>query len=274
MRLREVLDSMRVVEEPRYLRCVDGRTFLEPVSQRYLTSTTKGLKRIYSSIGLYDNVFVDKLRRLDQSYCEGLVNSHFESMDDCYTLFEADNDLRILETETFEVLRALLTRISVLYPDSTGTFSKDVLYIDSNLRGGEVDNRYLSYSFLTNRVDAFSYVIDGDGFYGMRDYSVELDTENLNLSTYDLLDYISDYRGNRMRWVDVLTLVRGTKMRSELNTRYMVEAPADVSSLSDYTVDDMAVIVNTARVRRPERMVPYIGLMSDAIVESIPPDEG
>ena len=275
MRLDKAVDGIDVIENPQYLRSISTNTLYDSSSGRYVISTTKGLKRLYSTIGMFDNVFVDKLRKLDEAYCEKQINSHFQSVSGEYTFFEMDNVLRVMENEKYEALVGLLKEFIVKYESAECNFFNDMLYIDSNL-GRSTDNKYLSYNFINGRLDICTYRIVDDNlslpgkFFGVQNYSVDLDDPNMIpiIDTYDVYEYVRNGLDRVLNWADVNKVAKGLKSKTGLVTHIQSDSFGK-DGVSRYNVSDMSEMVYTAYTEAPEKMMRYIGQFDYALINSV-----
>ena len=275
MRLDKAVEGIGIIESPQYLRSISTSTLYDSASGRYLISTTKGLKTLYRAIGMFDNVFVDKLRKLDEAYCEKQVNSHFQSASDEYTFFEMDNVLRVMENEKYEALVGLLKEFIDKYEPAECNFSNDMLYIDSNL-GGSTDNKYLAYNFINGKLDICTYRIVNDNpslpgkFLGIQNYSVDLDDPNMIpiIDTYDVYEYVRNGLDRVLNWSDVNKVAKGLKSKTGLVT-HIQSSSFGKDGVSRYNVRDMSEMVYTAYKEAPEKMMRYIEQFDYALINSV-----
>ena len=263
MKLDKALEGIGIIDSPQYLRSVNSNTLLDSSNGRYIISTTKGLKRLYSTIGMFDNVFVDKLRKLDEAYCEKQINSHFQSVSGEYTFFEMDNVLRVMENEKYEALVGLLKEFIDKYESAECNFSNDMLYIDSNL-GKTTDNKYLAYNFINSRLDICTYRIIDDNlslpgkFFGIQNYSVNLNDLGMIpiIDTYDVYEYVRNGLDRVLNWTDVNKVAKGLKSKTSMVT-YVQSDSFGKDGVSKYNVRDMSEMVYTAYAEAPEKMMRY-----------------
>ena len=275
MKLEKAIDSISAIDNPHYLRSVNTNTLFDSSNGRYIISTTKGLKRLYDIIGMFDNVFVDKLRKLDEVYCEKQVNDHLQSVSDEYTFFEMDNILRVMENERYKALIELLDSFINKYNPATCNFSNDILYIDSNL-GKSTDNKYLSYNFINNKIDICTYrIIDEDlslpgRFLGIHDYNVKLDEPGMIpiINTYDVYEYAKNGLDKVLSWSDVNKTSKGLKSKTSMVTNIQSESFGK-DGLSYHTVNDISEMVYTSYVEAPEKMMRYIDQFDYALINSV-----
>ena len=275
MRLDKAVDGIGIIDSPQYLRSISNSTLYDSASGRYLISTTKGLKRLYKVIGMFDNVFVDKLRKLDEAYCEKQINAHFQSASDEYTFFEMDNVLRVMENEKYEALVGLLKEFIDKYESAECNFSNDMLYIDSNL-GNSLDNKYLAYNFINCRLDICTYRIIDENlslpgkFFGIQNYSVDLDDPNMIpiTDTYNVYEYVHNGLDRVLNWADVNKVAKGLKSKTGLVT-YIQSDSFGKEGVSKYNVRDMSEMVYTAYTEAPEKMMRYIGQFDYALINSV-----
>ena len=275
MRLDKAIEGINVIDNPQYLRSISTNTLFDSASERYVISTTKGLKKLYATIGMFDNVFVDKLRKLDESYCEKQVNNHFQSVSDDHTFFEMDNVLRVMDNEKYEALIQLLNDFIGKYDSAVCNFSNDMLYIDSNL-GKSVDNKYLAYNFINGKVDICTYRIIDDNlsvpgrFLGIHDYSVKLDDSSMIplIDTYDVYEYVKNGMDRVLSWTDVSKVSKGLKSKTNMVTNIQSDSFGK-DGTSNYTVSDMSEMVYTAYIESPEKMMRYIEQFDYALINSV-----
>lgn len=283
MELTKVLDRIRTIDSPNHLMSVNATTLLDTSTGRYITSSTKGLKRVYSTIGMFDNVFVDKLRKLDQSYCEKQINDHFKKVSDEYKFFEIDNTLRVMENNKYDALKKLLDDVSSMYENAESTFSGDMLYIDSNL-GNQVSNKYLTYNFINSKFEVSSYVVidnadsvDTREFYGIRDYQVRLDDPGMipSIGTYDVVNYVNGSQDKVLKWDDVAKVCKNLKSRDTTITLALLDATSEHpdSDLSSYTLSAISQLIYRAYIESPQKMMRYIDQFNYAMANLYNPVE-
>lgn len=278
MKLKKVIEDMRVIGNPSNLKSVNSTTFLDTREDRYLTSTTKGLKRIYNSIGMFDNVFVDKLRKLDQEYSDNLVDRHLSEVDDDVVFFEINSDLRVLEKNCFDALMNFLKKLDEEIPHEVESiFSKDMLYIDTQ-PDRQVAGKYFAYNFINSKIDATSYlVVDSSPsasdkkFYGLRNYTIKLDNpyDTLDIEPTDVMRVVNDSLGNKMYWKDIVKIIKGLKAKGEMATELMVESPSNLEALSDYSLYDMGVLIYESYIQDTIKMIRYIEQFDYAYKKSV-----
>ena len=275
MRLDKAVEGIGIVDNPQYLRSINSSTLLDSSTGRYIISTTKGLKRLYSTIGMFDNVFVEKLMKLDEAYCEKQINSHFQSVRKEYTFFEIDNILRVMENEKYEALVGLLEEFIDKYESAECNLSNDMLYIDSNL-GKSTDNKYLAYNFINSRLDICTYRIADEDlslpgkFFGVQNYCVNLDDPSMIpiIDTYDVYEYVRNGLDRVLNWSDVNKIAKGLKSKTGLVTHIQSDSFGK-DGISKYSVRDMSEMVYTAYVESPEKMMRYIGQFDYALINSV-----
>lgn len=276
MRLDKAIEGISIIDNPQYLRSVNSSTLLDSSTGRYIISTTKGLKKLYVTIGMFDNIFVEKLRKLDESYCEKQINSHLQSVSDEYTFFEMDNILRVMENDRYEALTELLSKFVGMYKSASCNFSNDVLYIDSNL-SPYTDNKYLVYNFISNKLDICTYRIhyyNDDRipceFIGIPNYTVKLDDPRMipMVETHDVYSYVKDSMEKVLYWSDANKIAKGLKSRVPMVDAMRMDSFGK-EGLSDYNLRSVSKIVYGAYKEAPEKMMRYIEQFDYAFNHSV-----
>lgn len=242
MDISRFIGSIEVLPDTEYLVCVNDTTFYDERGGRYYTSTTKGLKVLYKAIGLYDNVFVKKLRAIDETYSDGLVNERISGLgsDDSHIISVVGGDLRVMGRERYDAFVHMLSEVAERYPDATASVSKDVLSIDGR-------PAYLEYNLVNNRLVSYSYdVIDGR-FYGAEDISFTLDEEvALPEANRHMDDYYGRLIGIKVGWDVITDVILRWGLRSDEATKALIESPEDGSVTSPYVIGDALRFIDEA----------------------------
>ena len=179
MNIAEFLDSIDEID-PRYLKSVDDRTFEYILKGTYLSSTNKGLSKLFSSLGLYDKVFISKLYNLDSNYTITTINNHLiTSTHNSNKLLLIDNNLRIMSTSTYNNLYNLLSYYKD-YDNKLITYN-DILYnIIYNYYNNNNYNKIITYNYNNNNLLISYYNTADNKFYGNNDYQIKLEDYDYN----------------------------------------------------------------------------------------------
>lgn len=261
----DILKSIRKLDSTKYLSVVNGTTFKDMDTEEYYATTTKGLTRLYDAIGMYSASFVDKLHKLDPTYCDKCINERISTLRNGNVVFVLEQDLRVLPVDTFNLFQGMLES----YPDASASVVKDLVTIDDT--ESFTTYSYVTYHLTNGTLTMCTYEVGDDYFYGMTDYSGKLnDTVMFGEQPFDLSYLVKDQLDYTVPWDVIRKLAKKLKLHDAKTTDILVKAPDEPNAMSDYTVSDMASLIKRAYDNDPSRKG-YCIAQFDIVLKSAKP---
>lgn len=146
-------------------------------SEYYLFGTKDIATKFYSSIGLWNILFVNRLYQLDESYARDIVNQKYQSSDVELALFNGIEDLYYYSNPLIkDVYNYLWDKVC----DRSNYTISDYRF-KSQIRYNESNGIYFDLNLSTWFLEIYGYSIELDHIYMTKEYSKLIDQDTLSV---------------------------------------------------------------------------------------------